>query len=833
MARSGSQFLRTIRIGAMSLSECFRTCTLAVSACALLVAPVLAAGASVPLPAPNPKRLPAASATTRAPLIALPVRNPGRASQAPAAPATPKVAVTPSEPATPTVAAAPSEAATAPAEAATAPAEAAAAPEEATVTPTDAAAPTEVATAAASDAPPLPVRAPEPPAPPFDYDKALKPLLAYDLSNADRDNLKEAFRASYSSRGSDALAAMRAIKDKSARMLAEWYYLRSNNSGAAPERIEAFRLANPGWPNPDLLRRRAEEALLEQGDAKATRAFFAKSSPATPAGKAALLAAHRQANENGKALQLLRTTWLDPDLDEDTEKHILDKHGDLLTVADKKARIDVLLFQDRKSKLDDAVRLAKLVGPEEERAVSARAAVVRRVKNANKLLDALPEAAQAEIGVRFSRIQWLRRHDHDKEAWELLRAVPNEPTLLLDLDEWWIERRINCRAALDEGQPQIAYEIAKNHGPLTGESYAEAEFLAGWVALRYLNKPETARIHFLALRTAATDSKTIARAEYWLGRTEQVLGRTEEADAHYRNAAQYPFDYYGQLGAHAALRSKKDIPLMVAPTPLPTEADVKRFMARDPVRAIGVLRAADLENIAALFFFELARTLDQPAEIALLAQLARRMDQPQASVRLGKIALNRGLSVVDYAFPTDMLPPYTPLNDGVEESLLFALSRQESEFNPGAKSPAGAHGLLQLMPRTARNIARAYKVRYNVKRLTAEPNFNMMLGAAHLRDLVDEFGGSYAMALAAYNAGGPRVWQWIDQFGDPRSAKMDPIDWVERIPFTETREYVQKILESVQVFRARLAGPEKALQLTSDLNRGRKHPSPETASALD
>ncbi len=794
MARSGTQLLRTLRIGAMSLSEYLRTCTLTVSACALLAVPVFAASASVPPPTPNPKRPPAASAPVRGPQISLPVRNPARTSQVPADPAKPTVATAPSE---------------------------------------TAAASTEVATAAVSDAPPLPVRAPEPPAPRFDYDKALEPLLSYSLSNADRDNLKEAFRASYSGRGSDAEAAMRAIKDKSARILAEWYYLRSNDSGAAPERIEAYRLANRGWPNPDLLRRRAEEALLKQGDVKATRTFFAKSPPVTPAGKAALVAAHRQAGDNGKALKLLRATWLDPDLDADTESYILDKHGDLLTTADKKARIDVLLFQDRKSKLKDAVRIARLVGPEEERAVSARAAVVRRVKNADRLLDALPDATKTEIGVRFSRIQWLRRHDHDKEAWELLRAVPNEPTLLLDLDEWWIERRINCRAALNDGHPQIAYEIAKNHGPLTGNSYAEAEFLAGWIALRFLNKPDAAKVHLLALRTAATGPKTIARAEYWLGRTEQTLGRAEEADAHFRNAAQYPFDYYGQLGAHAALHSKKEVPLVVAPTPLPTKADVKRFMERDAVRAIGVLRAAGLENIAALFFFELARTLDAPAEIALLAQLARRMDQPHASVRLGKIALNRGLSVVDYAFPTDMLPAYRPLNDGVEEALLFALSRQESEFNPDAKSPAGARGLLQLMPRTARNIARAYKIRYNVKKLTAEPHYNMMLGAAHLRDLVDEFGGSYAMAIAAYNAGGPRVGQWVDKFGDPRSAKADPIDWIERIPFTETREYVQKILESMQVFRARLDGPDKALRLTSDLNRGRTHPSPATASALD
>lgn len=670
--------------------------------------------------------------------------------------------------------------------------------------------------------PPVPQRAPDAPVPAFDYDKALAPILDYALSAADRDHLKEAIRATYSGRVDAANAAIAAIKNKAARKVAEWYFLRSDELGADPARIEAFRQANPDWPSLDVLRQRAEQALfVNRAPAKAIKSFFAKSPPASPAGKAALALAHVEADDQAKALPLLRAAWLAPNLNNDVERAILDRMGNMLTPSDHKARIDKLLYQDRASKIDEAMRVAKLLGDDEKKKVEARAAVVRRSKSADKLLDALPDAAKSEVGLQLSRIQWLRRNGREKDAWQLLKSVPGDPALLLDLDEWWIERRVNCRAALNDNEPALAYEIAKNHGPLSGDYYAEAEFLAGWIALRSLNQPADAKPHFIALRTAATDAETIARAEYWLGRTEQALGHGDQALAHYRNGARYGFEYYGQLAAQAALASAPAAALEVAPTAPPTDRELARLLGRDAVQAIGVLRTAGLENLAAYFFFALARTLDAPGEVVLLAELARRMELPQASVRLSKIALNRGLSVVDYAFPIDVLPFYTALNDGVEPALLHALSRQESEFNPAAKSPAGARGLLQLMPRTARNVARSYKVGFSAAKLTSEPAYNMMLGAAHLRDLVDEFGGSYAMALAAYNAGGPRVLGWADQFGDPRQPNMDVIDWVERIPFTETRRYVQKIMESLQVFRARLEGADDALRLVGDLERGK------------
>jgi soluble lytic murein transglycosylase len=228
----------------------------------------------------------------------------------------------------------------------------------------------------------------------------------------------------------------------------------------------------------------------------------------------------------------------------------------------------------------------------------------------------------------------------------------------------------------------------------------------------------------------------------------------------------------------------------------------------------------------------LSRKLTNPAEVVLLAELAKGAGDPQVALRLAKIAFNRDLPVGDYALPIGVMPEFKSLlSDRVDPALVHALSRQESEFNAAAKSPVGASGLMQLMPNTAKAVAKAYKVQFVAAQLT-NPAYNTQLGEAHLRDLIDSYNGSYFLSLAAYNAGGGRVAEWMKAFGDPRDPQVDPIDWIERIPFTETRQYVVKIMETLQLYRSRLAGPKQALQLVQDLNRGRRIPRAEAAVAV-
>jgi soluble lytic murein transglycosylase len=412
----------------------------------------------------------------------------------------------------------------------------------------------------------------------------------------------------------------------------------------------------------------------------------------------------------------------------------------------------------------------------------------------------------------------------------MLLDAPSEPNVLLDLNNWWTERRINCRGALNDGNPRVAYEIAAKHGLVSGDGYIEAEFLAGWIALRFLDDPHGALRHFLSLRRVATSSKSIALGEYWLGRTALALGDRGSALIHFHGAAKYPQYFYGQLGRQTL--DARPARLEVTSTPLPTEADIQSFLSRDAVRAIGVARAMGYDGVISQFYLALSRKLTSPAEVVLLVELAKSTGDRQIALRLAKIAFNRDLPLGDYALPVGVMPEFKSLlSDRVDPALVHALSRQESEFNAAAKSPVGAAGLMQLMPATAKAVARAYKVKFDSAQLT-NAAYNTQLGEAHLRDLIDSYNGSYFLSLAAYNAGGGRVAEWIKQFGDPRNPEVDPIDWIERIPFTETRHYVVKIMETLQLYRSRLAGSKQALQLVQDLNRGRRIPRAEAAVAV-
>jgi len=662
---------------------------------------------------------------------------------------------------------------------------------------------------------------PEPPKPQGVITK-LPQLLKYKLSKADKIALKASVRALYTRRFSVARTMMGKIKDRTANKLVRWYYYRRRGNDADPALIESFRLENPGWPSQRRLQRNAEAALLfRKTSPKKIIDYFSESKPLTGAGKAALAGAYYAEGEKEKASREISLAWRKHSLDPEIEKHILKRYGKLLSAKDHKARVDRLLLLDRKSKIPAIKRTATLLDKKENMKITARIAVVRRLKVAKKLLGKISKKdAEGDVGFYFSRIQWLRRHKKEEEAWKLLMAAPQEPDALIALNEWWIERRVNCRSALNNGKPEIAYAIASNHGALSGKHYIEAEFLAGWIALRSLAKPGAAKDHFLAFRTAASRDKDIAKSEYWLGRAFTDLKDIIAAKIHFQNAAKYPLTYYGQLSAQTLFPGKA--PLVLPASSEPTEEDFANFKERDTVKVIGLVNSVGLEKLAPLFFNQMARTLNAPGEAKLLSELAKVMKLPQSSVRLAKIAFNRGLPVAEYAYPTNMMPKYKKINVPVEPALLYSLSRQESEFNPGAKSPVGARGLMQIMPRTARAIARQHKVRYRRSALTKSPSYNVMLGVAHLGDLLASYNGSYIMTLVAYNAGGGRVRDWVENYGDPRGSSIDAIDWVERIPFTETRNYVKKILTGVQIFRARLNGPEEALQLLGDLNRGRR-----------
>ncbi len=643
------------------------------------------------------------------------------------------------------------------------------------------------------------------------------------VSDGDIGLMKEAVRLFYKDNFDAGKPLIAKIEDATARLIAHWYYLRSGKGHAPLAEYAAFRRNHPMWPSEDLIRRNAElSALLKRPSNDEVIAFFNDEPPETGAGKAALGAAYMDKGDKERGTALIREAWRKHALPEDAQEAIRERFDSLLRREDHQARADWLLAQDRRNLTDDARRLKKELAKPDQKALDARVAEVRRSRHAGGLLTRLNSKLKARPEVLLSRVRWLRRHGNDEKAWQLLQRAPSEGVVAPAA--WWAERRIHVRAALSAGKPKIAYAIARDHGGAEGDELHEAEFLAGWIALRFLDKPEVARTHFAASRAGGDLPADYARSDYWLGRAEMAIGDKPAAERSFTEAGKHFHTYYGQL-ARLALGEKGE-PITFRHPAAPTSDDMDRFAARDVVRAIPISRQAGFDAFIALFVLELSRDIEAAGEMTLAAELAKRVAPPNVVVRFGKVALNRGFPVEVYAYPTD-IPEFEMLAGArpVERALMMALARQESEFNPAAKSGAGARGLMQLMPATARMMARINKLPYRLSSLT-DPVYNARLGTSYMRRLLDRFDESYIMMLAGYNAGPGRVGQWIKLFGDPRKPNVDPVDWVERIPFTETRVYVHKIMESLQLYRAILNGGDAGeITLATDLHRGRPGPA--------
>ena len=609
-------------------------------------------------------------------------------------------------------------------------------------------------------------------------------------------------------RPADATQAEAAIGDPLARKLAEWIILRSDNNGATVERYRAFISANPSWPSQTFLRRRIEAALWDdRREDAAVWSWFENESPISAKGKLALARTMLARGDRANAERLVRDAWRNDTMSEDTEDTTLDLFGALITPGDHKARMDFFLYG---SEHEIALRAAKRLGSAEVALARARIAAYRKASNSRALLEAVPRELHGDPGYLFSKIQLLRREEKFAEAAQLLMSAPKDPGRLHNLDEWWIERRLMARKMIDVGEFRTAYLIARDAALPSRDIYkTEQEFTAGWIALRFLNDPATAAQHFARIGVGSVNPTARARAGYWQGRAAETMGHTQEARNYYASAAEQSTSYYGQLA-----RAKLGMPqleLNEAPRAHATER-------LEVVRAVQLLFELDEREIAIPIFADVGENGDPQAVIGL-GELTARYGYARGMILAGKAALNRGLPFDHYAYPITGIPHYSPIGPDVEKSVLFAIARQESMFNPSDVSPAQAYGLLQVTPDAGRYVCKRAGISFDLSRMKTDSAYNAALGAAELGGLLEDYRGSYIITFAAYNAGRGSVKKWIERYGDPRDPKVDAVDWVELIPFSETRNYVQRIMENLQVYRARFGGGTR-LQIEADLHRG-------------
>ncbi|MEE9250984.1 MAG: lytic transglycosylase domain-containing protein, partial [Alphaproteobacteria bacterium] len=536
-------------------------------------------------------------------------------------------------------------------------------------------------------------------------------------------------------------------------------------------------------------------------------AWFSRREPRTVKGRMHLARALLATGKREQATALLRETWVNGNFPRRQERSFLRRYRKFLRKEDHVARLDRLLWAGRSW---EARRLLRRVEAGQRALAVARIRLRRFRGGVDSAIQRVPKALIDDPGLVYERLRWRRRKGRDEDARALLENPPQD---LVRPGAWWIERGVLARRALKQGEISIAYRLARDHQQTSGVMFAEAEWLAGWIALRFLEDSEDALRHFTALYENVRFPISLARGAYWAGRAAEAKGDTALAQEWYAKAARHFTTFYGQL-AEARLDGKA---LPVVPKdPQPGADEAVAFANNELVRAAKLMGlSADREHLGR-FILHLNKKARTPAEHALIASLAASQNRPDLAVAAAKRSLRRGVYLLDAAYPAYPLPRD---RDGLEPELLLALLRQESAFDIAAISDAGARGLMQLLPSTARIVARQLKLGYSTRKLTTDAEYNMTLGAAYLARLLDQFAGSYVLALAAYNGGPTRVRRWLRANGDPRRADVDVIDWIELIPFDETRDYVQRVLENLQVYRARNGRSYPGVTLDRDLNR--------------
>ncbi|MBR0720955.1 lytic transglycosylase domain-containing protein [Bradyrhizobium manausense] len=625
-------------------------------------------------------------------------------------------------------------------------------------------------------------------------DKPAPPPLTGDLAA-----LKDAIDLARKGKADDATAARDRIADPAGQKLADWFMLRHSESTANFKRYAAFLAANPNWPSAALLRRRAEARLWQEKSNAATVHAFTMDRPTTAKGSFALARVLISEGDGDRAARFVRAAWRSEELSERSEEDSYEAFHDLLRPEDHRARMDKRLGAKDYA---GAKRAAKRLGEDALAIVKACAAVNGKADKAKDYLDDVPADARRDLGYVLCRAQWHLQKDRIDDAAEVILAAASDTMAAQDTDAWWRERRLLARKLLDQGKFQTAYEVVRAAAVPAMEVYrVDYHFMCGWIALRYLDDPRTAMAHFAAIDEGSANPIALSRAHYWRGRAAEAMNATADAQQSYRAAARYPTAYYGQLA-----RARLGIEGIELRAPSPVLAAADTLATDERVRAADMLYGIGERDVVFYYAEDFAKESTDVAALEALGELAGQRNDARVMLEIGKSALARGLALDHYAFPTIGIPEHKQVAPAIETSVIYSVARTESSFDQRDKSAANAVGLMQVTPEAGRDTAKRFGVTYDWDRMVSDPVYNTQMGAAELSALLSEYRGNQIMTFAGYNAGRGRVREWVQAHGDPRDPKIDPVDWVERIPLSETRNYVQRVMENVLVYRARFEG---------------------------
>ena len=565
-----------------------------------------------------------------------------------------------------------------------------------------------------------------------------------------------------------------------------WIRFTTHGERMTFDEVAAFIAANPDWPRMRDLRESAEEAMNEATPAARVIAWFAKHPPLTPKGAIhyadALIAQGRKAD----AEKLVRHAWIDMNFPPAVERTFYRRYRRMLTEADHEKRIDRLLWDGRGW---EARRMLRRVKSGYAAVALARMRLRDFKGGVDWAIRRVPKEYQQDPRLRvrahaLAPPQGTRRRG-DRAAARSFPPWCRVPT--------WSgsTRQILARRALRDGKITLAYSLATKHPKLDGEDFAEAEWLAGFIALRFLKEPNTALTHFTHLYDNVNFPVSRARGAYWAGVATGEMGNKAAATAWYAKAAKHITTFYGQLAA-TRLDGADGPGRPVPPEPEISDKAAAAFADRELVHAAKLIAGSHDRSHLKSFVRKLVRLAKTPAEHALASRIALGVGRPDVAVWAAKDLLKDGIQLVQAGWPRGPLPEN---RRGLEHGILLGLMRQESGFNPEAVSWAGARGLMQVMPATARKVARSLGMSFSREKLLNDRNYNLTIGAAYFSQVLKDFDGSYVLALAAYNAGPARVRRWLKRNGDFRNGDIDVVDWIELIPFEQTRDYVERVIE--------------------------------------
>ncbi|ETA69603.1 lytic transglycosylase domain-containing protein [Candidatus Pelagibacter ubique] len=607
---------------------------------------------------------------------------------------------------------------------------------------------------------------------------------------------KKAISEMQKSKWTSALKIAKKAKDNSIYNFIQWKHLLTSGNQASFYEYQVFLNKNSDYPRIDRIRYLAEHKLsTESVSPKKIINWFGEKDPLSGYGKIILGESYILIGDKNKGTKLIKEGWITADLSKNELKYFRKKFKKYLNADDYIKRADYLAWNGDRW---DLQRLIRYLPKDYELLYNARYLLMSKGYGVDQAIANVPQKFKNDAGLNYDRLKWRRKKGRVDSSAEILLKIRNDKEYLVRPDKWWKEREIISRALLYKKKYEVSYKISSNHGMTEGSEYAAAEWMSGWIALSFLNDPLTAKNHFKNFYENVSYPISLSRGAYWLGRAYEKIGENEQSNNWYREATKYLTTYYGQLAflklnSNGKFELEKDM-----------EIDPKyriQFFNKELVKISYLLDELKKDKYTKHILRHLANDNIAKGSEVLAAELATSINRYDFAIQVSKIASYQKRFHNKYNYPIISTPKYINKRKIPESALILSIIRQESEFDLEANSHAGAKGLMQLMPYTAKLVSKQAKLPYSKSRLTTDPEYNINLGSHYIAGLILQYDGSYPFAVAAYNAGPNRVKYWKKINKDPQKKQVDYVDWVELIKFRETRNYVQRVMENYNVYR--------------------------------